>query len=637
MLRIHTHYANPNRWPLSVSTIRPEELAKNAKEKGYHTISLCDLNTVSGAVEFVKACKEEGITPILGCEFSIEGTPFTLSLFARHKQGWVSLLRLVSLANEKQKPSLTMDELTEYASEDDFVCVDGYTGSWLHYEIFQDARKSFLLDNYQEIAETCLDRYWLDIAVAHLSKMRKIFGDNYFLEVNKFYHDSYPLPQLISQCIQEVCGEFGYCQFIAGVESYYLNDSLTDAMDHNLILCTKLKCTQSNIDEQFDKNVNFPLKRFAYGKTYFLPSIEQLRQKYDKDEYNNLMKVPELCEGYEILSDPKLPHFACPDGQDEITTLKKLCIHGWHDKLKYSGKLTGKTEEYAQRLIHELEIIDEAGIAGYFLIVQDIIQEFRDRGMLIGVGRGSSAGSLVAYLCDITDVDPIEYNLLFSRFYNSSRKGSLPDIDTDFPPECREDVIQYMKDKYGHDKVCQVATYGRLQGRSALTEVLRVNEVCNYGDMKKITDSLPREDKISDQLADTGETSVINWALHHMADRIKDFAYFHTDEKGKPYGPLQGDYARAFEQAMRIEGIFKTIGKHAAGVIVCSDPVHTICPMIPQAHGEETIAGFDMGDLDAVGGVKLDILGLSLLSKIMDTVKEVNCDQISNHNKEKYE
>lgn len=629
MLRIHTHYANPNRWPLSVSTIRPEELAKNAKEKGYNAVGICDLNTVSGAVEFVKACKEEDIKPILGCEFSIEGTPFTISLFARHKQGWVSLLRLVSIANNKKNPHLTMDDLVEHTNEEDFVCIDGYTGSWLHHQIFSDARKSFLLDDYDEIKERCIDRYWQDIAVSHLSKMRNIFGGNYFLELNNFYHASYPLPRLITDCVYEICEELGFCQFIAGVESYYLNDALTDAMDHNLILCTKLKCTQSNIDEQFEKNVNFPLKRFAYGKTYYLPTADQLKGASSKEEFNNLMKIPELCSDYEILSDPKLPHFDCPDGQDEITTLKKLCIHGWHEKLKYSGKLTGKTEEYAQRLIHELEIIEEAEIAGYFLIISDIIREFKSRGNLIGVGRGSSAGSLVAYLSGITDVDPIEYDLLFSRFYNASRKGSLPDIDTDFPPECREDVIQYMKDKYGHDKVCQVATYGRLQGRSALTEVLRVNEVCNYGDMKKITDSLPREDKISDQLADSGETSVINWALHNMADRVKDFAYFNTDEKGKPYGPLQGDYARAFEQAMRIEGIFKSIGKHAAGVIVCSEPVHKICPMIPPAHGEETIAGFDMGDLDAVGGVKLDILGLSLLSKIMDTVKEVNEELLS--------
>ena len=209
----------------------------------------------------------------------------------------------------------------------------------------------------------------------------------------------------------------------------------------------------------------------------------------------------------------------------------------------------------------------------------------------------------------ITLIDPIPYGLLFSRFYNSARVGSLPDIDIDFPPDVREDVVTYLRDKYGHDKVCQMVTFGRLQGRGALKEVLRINESCSFEEMNMITNKIPLESLLSDKLEEMDEPSVIRWCLENDPDALKEYC-LEVD------GKLVGDYAKQFEQALRIEGTFKSQGKHAAGVVVSSVPLDRFCPMVKPTKGEDPVAGFEMSDLEAAGGVKLDVLGVQLLRKV---------------------
>lgn len=242
--------------------------------------------------------------------------------------------------------------------------------------------------------------------------------------------------------------------------------------------------------------------------------------------------------------------------------------------------------------------------------VYDISVENSHTYNVEGLGvHNSAAGSLVSYLLGITLIDPIPYGLLFSRFYNDSRVGSLPDIDIDFPPDVREDVITYLRDKYGHDKVCQMVTFGRLQGRGALKEVLRINESCTFEEMNMITNKIPQEAAISDKLEEMEHPSVIRWCLENDPDSLKEYCV----EKD---GVLTGDYAKQFEQALRIEGIFKSQGKHAAGVVVSSIPLDEFCPMVKPTKGEDAVAGFEMKDLEAAGGVKLDVLGVNLLRKV---------------------
>jgi DNA polymerase-3 subunit alpha len=183
----------------------------------------------------------------------------------------------------------------------------------------------------------------------------------------------------------------------------------------------------------------------------------------------------------------------------------------------------------------------------------------------------------------------------------------------DVPGKRRDDVIDYLKGKYGKDHVSQMITFGRLQGRSAIKEVLRINDACSFGEMNAITKSIPNEADISDQLADMDDEdrSIIRWSLLNRADELRDFC--HILENGK----LEGDYAQYFQQAIDIEGTFKTQGKHAAGVVISKDPLHQVCPMVKQKGSSEKIAGLEMSDLEALGHVKFDVLGINLLDKLM--------------------
>ena len=187
----------------------------------------------------------------------------------------------------------------------------------------------------------------------------------------------------------------------------------------------------------------------------------------------------------------------------------------------------------------------------------------------------------------------------------------------DVPGKKRDDVIDYLKEKYGKEYVSQMITFGRLQGRSAIKEVLRVNEACSFSEMNAITKSVPNEADISDQLAEMDEEdrSIIRWSLINRADELRDFC--HITEEGK----LEGDYAQYFQQAIDIEGTFKTQGKHAAGVVISKDPLHTVCPMVEQKGATEKIAGLEMSDLEALGHVKFDVLGINLLDKLMKKLR----------------
>jgi len=208
-------------------------------------------------------------------------------------------------------------------------------------------------------------------------------------------------------------------------------------------------------------------------------------------------------------------------------------------------------------------------------------------------------------------------DLLFERFYYAGRNSadhiSLPDIDMDVPGKKRDDVILYLKDKYGHDHVSQMITFGRLQGRSAIKEVLRVNEACSFGEMNAITKSVPNEAEISDQLAemDDEDRSIIRWALINNSDMLSEYC------KLSDNGELEGEYAKYFEEAIQIEGTFKSQGKHAAGVVISAKPLNQVCPMVKQKGSNEKIAGLEMSDLESLGHVKFDVLGLALLEKLM--------------------
>jgi len=314
-----------------------------------------------------------------------------------------------------------------------------------------------------------------------------------------------------------------------------------------------------------------------------------------------------------------LPKFECPNNLSEEDYLKELCRIGWRERLIKANKVSDENFKtiYLERFKEEFDVIKGANLFGYFLIVYDIIKYVNDQGWMSGPGRGSAAGCLISYLIGITQIDPVEYDLLFERFYNAGRNTkdniSLPDIDMDVPASKRDDVINYVKTKYGHDKVSQMITFGRLQGKSAIKEVLRVHEACSFAEMNAISNGIPDEAKISDQLAemDDEDRSIIRWALINNSDMLSEYC------KLSDNGELEGEYAKYFEEAIQIEGTFKSQGKHAAGVVISAKPLNQVCPMVKQKGSNEKIAGLEMSDLESLGHVKFDILGISLLDKLM--------------------
>jgi DNA polymerase-3 subunit alpha len=434
-------------------------------------------------------------------------------------------------------------------------------------------------------------------------------------EISKRVFDNHNLICLADKKFNSL-GDDSYAYSDLMPVSYYVNKE--DSVLHRILLCSDLKTTLPAIQKKLrSQTLPSEVVEFFTSDKYHLLDSEQSSKL--SGDIGVIEEIVNKCEDYDILSRPVLPTFECPNGASEENYLKELCRIGWKKLLIGSGKISSeeKKKEYADRFNEELSVIKGANLFGYFLIVQDIIRFVNDQGWLSGPGRGSAAGCLISYLISITKIDPIQYDLLFSRFYNAGRNTkdriSLPDIDMDVPAQKRDEVLAYIRNKYGSEHVGQMITFGRLQGRSAIKEVLRVNEACSFSEMNAITKSIPDEAQISDQLADMDDDdrSIIRWALINNASDLRDFCYLDDD------GKLCGNYAELFEQAIKLEGTFKSQGKHAAGVIISARPLKTVCPMGKQKESSEKIVLLEMSDLEAMGQVKFDVLGISLFDKLM--------------------
>jgi len=605
--RIHSHYS------LLQSTLKPKRIVKICKDLGYKTAALTDFASVAGAVKFVQECEKNDIKPILGCEIPLKtSNNTTITLICKNEKGWGKLLEIVSVCNDadnfKKHPAIPIDQLFELV-DDNFICIDGYVGSALFNELVEDNKCIYSCSEYDS-AGKCLKREYSKDTVVHIATFREKFGDDYYLEINRLDSETFAATKLVSNCIDEVADSIGFKNLIAGANIYY--GEMADSKDHRILLCSKMRTTLNKVNKDLLKEDNYRHIRYFKSNSYYIPSKEEV-QTYSKEQIKAVGEINEKCSDYTILTSPRLPQVETKS-DSQIEELKQICRDGWKNILMPTGKVKDakNIKIYKDRILQELDVIEDADLAGYFLIVADYVNEFRRRGVLVGPGRGSAAGCLISYLMAITLIDPIEYGLIFSRFFNSARKGSLPDIDIDFPPDQRENVITYLKEKYGHNRVCQMLTFGRLQGRSALKEVLRVNESCSFDQMNDITNKIPQEAAISDKLEEMDEPSVIRWALENDPDTLREYCW---EEDGE----LQGDFAREFAQALRIEGTFKSQGKHAAGVVVSSIDLNNLCPMVKETRGNEKIAGMEMNDLEAIGAVKFDILGVNLLKKIHET------------------
>ena len=449
-----------------------------------------------------------------------------------------------------------------------------------------------------------------------IARMKDMFGqDNFFLESQLM--DKYNIPEQIQLTdIIRRLGSITKTKVICTPDAHYCDKS--DAVDQRILLCSNLKTTLIDINKKLLNHEDVPMGCFFKSDNYHILSPEEMADLHTQEEIDNTNHVDSMIESYDILNKPALPDFECPKGFNSDEYLRELCRNGWRDKIA-NNIPKDKQKIYLDRIKEELDVLQGAGLSSYFLIIQDILNNVKSNNWLPGPGRGSAAGCLVSYLIGITAIDPIKYDLLFSRFYNSGRNTadriSMPDIDVDVPINKREEIISYIKNKYGSNKVSQMITYNTMKGRGALKEVLRVYGNIAFEEMNRITKYIPDEAKIADELQemkeDTGEASIIRWALENNVDKLKEWCYI--NEQGELDGPL----AKRFEQAIRLEGTKSNQSKHAAGIVISIDELSNVCPMIYDSKNDQLIAGMEMQDLEALGVIKFDILGIAYLDKVM--------------------
>lgn len=598
---------------------KPEQIAERCKEIGASACALTDHGNIAGTVKFYTAMKKAGLKPILGCELYIcEQSPKIkekdnkkLSHFlvlAKNYSGWKNLIKIVSASNNPEyyyhKPRLDLPTLKDLHNGN-LIGITGHLGSTLADKILNG---------------NILKEGWESIGIEHISYLKSIFGEYLFLEAQLIDKDNLTIQETLTDCIRKL-GKLTNTKVICTPDAHYCRKE--DAVDQRVLLCNNLKITFADISRKIINDQDIPMGCFFTSDNYHIPSQEEMRNLHTEEEINNTNFVCDLIEEYNILSKPKLPLFECPSNFSQDEYLRELCRQGW--KAKIANVIPKENQQiYLDRIKYELEVLQGAGLSSYFLIVQDIVNYVRSQGWLPGPGRGSAAGCLVSYLISITNIDPIKYGLLFERFYNEGRNTvdniSMPDIDVDIPIEKREMVIQYIKDKYGSDKVSQMVTFNTIKGRGALKDVLRVYGNITFEEMNKITKNIPDESKIADDLQEmkeeTGEASIIRWALENDNDKLKEWCFI--DENGQLQGPL----AKRFEQAIRLEGTKSNQSKHAAGIAISSEPLAELCPMVYDSNNNQLIAGMEMQDLESMGIIKFDILGVALLDKIM-TIRDL--------------
>ena len=608
-----------------------DQISQRAQELEFSHCVLTDCGNVAGIVQFISSCKKREIKPILGIEFNIchnapndkskENEQFsTIILLAKNFNGYKQLLKIVSESNQPhhfcRQPRLDIDTLSKYLNGN-IIGIDGYMGS---------SFSSFLL------GEDNLNKGWIvteprnaipllnNVASADIGKycgkMTEIFGhENYFFGVS-LLDIKLPLSLALGDGIREISNQTKI-PTVALPNSYYLKRE--NAIDQKVLLCVGLNTTMSEVEQRMIQGQHLSQLPFLKSTNYFLPSYqEMINAGHTEKELERTCQIGEMCEEYDVRHSPIMPNFTPPEKLSSSEYVRQICREGWLDKTEKIDKVIKEKKftkrDYGDRFKEEFEVLDEANLFNYFLVIYDIMQFAKNKGVYTGAGRGSVGGSLIAYLMGLTEVDPLEYNLLFSRFFNKGRKESFPDIDSDVEMSGRVSIIEHLRNKYGKDNVAQICTFGRMQGRACLKDVLRVWSSCSFSEMNTITQYIPDESKISDHLAtmkkERGESSILQWALENNSEQLKEWAYL--DDENNIQGPL----ARRFEQSRRLEGTKRSLGRHAAGIVISDQPLHENCPLIYSSSDNMRITGWEMNDVESVGLTKIDLLGLNLLDKL---------------------
>lgn len=581
-----------------------EHIADRIVELGLDGSVISDHGSISGSIAFLKAMKDVNKKAIIGCELYISELDSTIRnennrkhthtlVLAKDNKGWEQLLKLTAEASSPDsfyyKPRLSVDQLCRYA-DGNLICISGHWGSTIADQIL-DAKGNVMPDA-------------LANGTAMAKRFQQAFGEDFYLEC-QLVTDSLPLVEIVREIAKTL-----QIKCVGTPDAHYAWKR--QAIDQRILLCANLNTTIYAAT-----NPDFGMSGFFMSDNFHIPSYEEMIAFGNtEEELVNTLEVAAKCSEYtNILSAPRLPPFSCPDKQVPFNWLTKTCREGM-DKYGFTNK-----PEYEDRLTEELRVFNNAGLASYFLIIKDILDYVNEKGWLPGPGRGSSAGCLVSYLIGITAVDSVKYDLYFERFYNEGRNTkdriSMPDIDIDIPSNHRDETIEYIKDKFGHDKVVQMIAFQTLKGRGALKAVLRAFGNVTATEQNIITSFFPEEAKIADELntmkEEEGESSIIRWKLENdKKGELREWCYLDETDN-----TLKGPLAQYFEQAIRLEGTKCSQSRHPAGIIISPETISNICPLAYDSKAKNIICALEMNDAEAAGLIKYDILGLSLLEKMM--------------------
>ena len=561
-LHVHTEYS------LLDGSSKIKELVKEVKELGMDSIAITDHGVMYGAIDFYKEAKKVGIKPIMGCEvyvasgsrfdktYTKENTYYHLVLLAENNEGYKNLIKLVSYSFTEgfyYKPRIDIELLKKYSKG--IIGLSACMGGAV--------ARNILNNNYNKAKEVAL-------------MYNEIFGqNNFFLELQDHGIEN---QTIVNQNLIRISKETGI-PLVCTNDIHYIKAE--DAEPHDILLCIQ---TGKTIEDE---------NRMRYlGGQYYLKSPEEMFQlfPYAPETLENTQKIANRCNVDFEFNKYKLPVFNVPDNKNAFDYLKELCENGL--KKRY----TNITDDLIKRLDYELNTIKQMGFVDYFLIVWDFIKYAKDNNIMVGPGRGSAAGSLASYCLQITDIDPIEYNLIFERFLNPERI-SMPDIDIDFCYEKRQDVINYVIEKYGADHVSQIITFGTMAARNAIRDVGRALNI-PYSDVDRIAKMIPMELKIT-----------ISKALKQNTKLLKEY-------NSNP------QIKHLIDMSLKLEGLPRHSSTHAAGVVICDKPVMDYVPL--NTNDGVVTTQFPMTTLEELGLLKMDFLGLRTLTVIQDAFNEIN-------------
>lgn len=594
MVHLHNHTV----YSLLDGACKIKDIVSKAAELKHTAIAITDHGNMSGALAFYKECKAQNIKPIIGCEVYVvdnmdnktDRENYHLILLAKNHQGYQNLCKIVSEGFTRgyyYKPRVDLDYISKHS--DGLICLSACVAGEISRVIVKNAEiienengRTIKLKNAQEISDT-------------VKKYINIFGrENFFLEVQNHGLKEERITLLF---LPRIAKTFGL-KCVATNDAHYVNKN--DAQAHDLLLCIQTKSTVSET-ERF----KFPNDQF-----YLKDDNEMLQAIGNKEFLDNSQLVADMCN----LEFPDhqffLPNFDVPEGFTMQNYLRHLCIKNL--SARYPGD---KYQQAIDRLEYELGVIHKMGYDSYFLIVWDFINFCRNNNIPVGPGRGSAAGSIVAYLLDITCIDPLKYKLLFERFLNPDRV-SMPDIDTDFG-EGREKVIQYVADKYGANNVCQIITFGTMKAKGAIRDIARVLDV------------LPSEaNKLAKMIPDNQPIGSIDEALEMIEPLKQAYETVNAQKSDGTYISVR----EIIDNAKKIEGVPKSTGVHAAGVIIAPDKLANFIPVCLAKSDDDkeksVVSQFTNVECEECGLLKMDFLGLITLTVITDTLKYIK----QNHN-----